>query len=254
MRPAVFAAALAASSSACAVEQAVELSYGLTYLDSATRGSLPIATRNTCEGGLRHDDGSYEGAVGWANAVQKGAYGMAFELTPEFGLERVCICWTRGPFNNSESIDFQVKFHADDGLGPEQAPGYPGTVLGAVTARAENVPQFDIDGMGMYAVPLPEFARSLSGRVHVAVLWQPFLFRQFFLCNDAEETGSQLREVHEGYGWSDPSSQWFPVSPMRPTYRAMGTVLYGNAIFDAGFEDALLFNGFECGSSYPGCD
>lgn len=250
----VIVALVLAASGLGAIAPGQAETFGTEFLDAPSRGSLPIAMPGNCEGGLRHDDGSYEGAVGWANAVQKGAYGMAFELAPDFGLERVCVCWTRGPFNNSESIDFQVKFHADDGRGPEQETGFPGTLLGSVTARAENVPQFDINGMAMYAVPLPEFARGLSGRVHVAVLWQPFLFRQFFLCNDAEEAGSQLRAVHEGYGFSDPSNVWFAISPMRPTYRAMGTVLYGNAIFDADFEDALLIDGFECRDGRPGCD
>lgn len=223
-----------------------------TFL-AAPQGRADIVNPDACAGGLRNDDGSYEGAVGYANAVQEGAYVMAFDIAPGFGPERVCLCWTRGPFNNGTDVDFNVVFYAANGKGSKGELGFPGTFLGSVAARANDVPEFQKDGVAMYPVALPEFARGLSGRIYVGAEWQPFVNRQFFLCNDAEPAGMESRPVHEGFSNVPPAPLWSIISPMRPTYRSFGTVLYGNPIFASGLEDVLLHDGFECLSGQPGC-
>ncbi|MBX3725614.1 MAG: hypothetical protein KF823_06815 [Xanthomonadales bacterium] len=198
--------------------------------------AVPASAPAACTGGLRNDDGSYEGAVGYANAVLRGSYVMAFDIPDGFAPARVCICWTRGPFNTGPDIDFELVFHAADGKGPKGEPDWPGTFLGRVTARAEGVPEFAVDGVALYPVELPEAARSLAGRIHVGTEWQPFVDRQFFLCNDAEVGGGTTRPVFEAYGSTNEGQSWSPVSPNRPTYRALGTVLFGDVLYGDGFD------------------
>lgn len=206
-------------------------------LQSPDGRAVPAAAPAACSGGLRNDDGSYEGAVGYANAVPLGSYVMAFDIAEGFAPARVCICWTRGPFSSGPDIDFDLVFHAADGIGPKGEPDWPGTFLARVPARAEGVPEFATGGVASYPVELPVGLGRLAGRIHVGVEWQPFVHRQFFLCNDAE-VGGATRPVFEAYGSTDEGQNWAPVSPNRPTYRALGTVLYGNALFGDGF-DAL---------------
>ena len=206
----------------------------------------PVLAPAACQGGLRNDDGSFEGATGYANAVQRGAYVMALEIPPDFQPARVCLCWTRGPFNNGPDVDFDVVFYANDGFGPDPlggGRGYPGTELGRVSAHAGDVPEFNVDGVGMYPVQLPPELATLSGFVFVGAEWEPFVHRQFFLCNDAE-VETQLRPVHDAWSNVPPEPFWSPVSPLRPTYRSLGTVLYGNAVHAGDFE---------CAPQRPGC-
>lgn len=98
------------------------------------------------------------------------------------------------------------------------------------------MPEFAVDGVALYPVTLPGELAVLSGRIHVGAEWQPFVDRQFFLCNDAEVGGGATRPVFEAYGSTNEGQTWSPVSPNRPTYRALGTVLFGNAVFGDGFE------------------
>lgn len=189
-----------------------------------------------CDGGLRHDDGSFEGAVGYANAVEVGRYAMALDIPEGYAPTRVCICWTRADFGTGTEVDYNVVFHAADGVGPKGEPGYPGTLLGSVPAVATDVPHFEDEGVGMYAVDLPPGLQALSGRVYVGAEWKPFEDRQFYLCNDAEPGGTQLRPLFEGFSYVPPEEFWWPISEERPTYRAFGTVLYGERIFDDGFQ------------------
>lgn len=209
-----------------------------TALEAPAGRAVPVSAPAACTGGLRNDDGSYEGAVGYANAVPLGSYVMAFDIPEGFAPTRVCVCWTRGPFNTGPDIDFELVFHAADGTGPKGEPDWPGTFLARVTARAEGVPEFAVDGVALFPVELPSALGRLSGRVHVGAEWQPFVDRQFFLCNDAEVGGGTTRPVFEAFGSTNEGQSWSPVSPNRPTYRALGTVLFGNALFGDGF-DAL---------------
>lgn len=215
------------------------------FLATPDGRGAPIQTPSTCQGGLRNDDGSFEGATGYANAVQRGAYVMALDIPVDFQPTRVCLCWTRGPFNTGPDVDFDVVFYANDGVGPKGEPDYPGTELGRVTSRAENVPEFNVGGVAMYPVDLPPAMASLSGTLYVGAEWEPFVNRQFFLCNDAEVGGSQLRPVYEAYGNVPPEPFWSPISKIRPTYRALGTVLYG---------DQVHTGDFECADDRPGCE
>lgn len=219
------------------------------FLDDVTdapeaRGGQVLAPPN-CQGGLRNDDGSFEGATGYANAVQRGAYVMALEIPADFGPTRACLCWTRGPFNSGPDLDFDVVFYADDGVGSKGEPDFPGTLLGRTSARAEDIPEFQEDGVAMYAIELPAELRSLTGRIYVGVEWEPFVNRQFFLCNDAEAAGSNERPVFEAFSNVPPEPFWSALSPLRPTYRALGTVLYGNVV---------ATGDFECRDGRPGCD
>lgn len=216
----------------------------LRFLDAPDRRGGQVLAPPNCQGGLRNDDGSFEGATGYANAVQVGAYVMALDIPAGFQPTRVCLCWTRGPFNNGTDLDFDVVFFADDGVGAKGEPGFPGTELGRTSARAEAIPEFLKDGVAMYPVDLPPELRALSGRIHVGVEWQPFVNRQFFICNDTEAEGSTERPVFEGYSNVPPEPFWSPLSPMRPTYRAFGTVLYG---------ELVAAHDFECRDDLPGC-
>lgn len=207
-----------------------------TALEAPAGRAVPVSAPAACTGGLRNDDGSYEGAVGYANAVPLGRYVMAFDIPEGFAPTRICICWTRGQFSTGPDLDFDLVFHAADGIGPKGEPDWPGTFLARVTARAEGVPEFAVDGVALFPVELATGLGRLSGRVHVGAEWQPFVDRQFFLCNDAEVGGGTTRPVFEAYGSTDDGVSWSPVSPNRPTYRALGTVLYGKALFGDGFE------------------
>lgn len=215
------------------------------FLETPAARGGPVLAPATCQGGLRNDDGSFEGAVGYANAVELGSYVMALHIPQGFRPVRACICWTRGPFNSGPAIDFDLVFYANDGFGPdpEGGRGYPGTELGRVRARAEDVPEFNVDGVAMYAVSLPPGLAELRGHIFVGAEWEPFVHRQFFLCNDAE-IGSSLRPVHEAWSNVPPEPYWYPTSPQRPTYRALGTVLFGDAVYPGDFE---------CASGRPGC-
>lgn len=206
----------------------------VAFLDAS--GARAPIVGDACEGGLRNDDGSYEGAVGYANAVPLGAYVMALDIPEGFAPARVCLCWTRGPFSNGTDVDFDVVFYAADGEGDEGEPGYPGTFLGRTSSVAMNVPEFAVDGVAMYPVELTPEAQKLSGRIYVGAEWKPFEDRQFFLCNDSEPGGTQLRPVFEGFSNVPPEPLWWPVSEERPSYRAFGTVLYGDGIFDDSFD------------------
>jgi hypothetical protein len=188
----------------------------------AGRGAPAIGGAN-CQGGLRYDDGSYEGAVGFANAVTNGAYVMAFDLPSGYRADSVCMCWTRTNFSTGDDVDFDVVFYADDGVGPKGEPGYPGTLLGFVPARAEDVPEFAVDGVAMYSVPIPaDLPQPLPSKVFVGALWAPFEQRQFFLCNDA----TPETPLNEAFNSID-GAEWFTTSDQRPTYRALGTVIFG---------------------------
>ncbi len=223
------------------------------FLSAATGRGAPIINPDTCTGGLRNDDGSFEGAVGYANAVERGAYVMALPIPAGFAPRRVCLCWTRGPFNNGPDVDFDVVFYRPDGKGPKGEPDYPGSEMARVPSRAENVPEFQVDGVAMYPVELPAEVANFAGMIYVGAEWQPFVNRQFFLCNDAEVGGGQLRPVFEGYSNVPPEPQWSPISELRPTYRAFGTVVYGEHMFANDFEDVLLRGDFECAADRPGC-
>jgi hypothetical protein len=218
----------------------------ITHLATSDGRGAPVQSPPACQGGLRNDDGSFEGATGYANAVQRGTYVMALHIPPDFQPSRVCLCWTRGPFNSGPDVDFDVVFYANDGFGPdpEGGRGFPGTELGRVTTRAENVPEFNEDGVAMFPVELPPELGAVSGAVFVGAEWEPFIHRQFFLCNDAEVGGTRLRPVHEAWSNVPPEPFWSPVSNLRPTYRALGTVLYGNAVHRGDFE---------CDADRPGC-
>lgn len=192
------------------------------FLDAGGR-SVQAVAGNACAGGLRYDDGSYEGAVGFANAVPNGAYVMGFDLPAGYTAESVCLCWTRTNASTGTAVDFDVVFYAADGVGPKGEPGWPGTLIDFVPARAENVPEFNTEGVAMYPVPIPDSVpQPLPSRVYVGALWRPFDQRQFYICNDAtpETALNEAFNSIDGVAWS-------PTSEVRPTYRALGTVLFG---------------------------
>ncbi len=195
----------------------------LAYLTAEPGRSVQVAGGGDCAGGLRYDDGSYEGAVGFANAVPTGAYVMPFDLPAGYRASSVCICWTRTNFSTGDDVDFDVVFYADDGVGPKGEPGYPGTLLGFVPARAENVPEFAVNGVALYPVPLPAtLPQPLPSRVFIGALWRPFDQRQFFVCNDATPE-NPLREAYN----SIDGIKWATTSDQRPSYRALGVVAFG---------------------------
>lgn len=197
----------------------------LEYLTADNGREAAVTGGNTCEGGLRYDDGSYEGAVGFANAVPNGAYVMPFDLPAGYHADSVCMCWTRTNSSTGDDLDFDVVFYADDGVGPKGEPGYPGTLLGFVPAQAENVPEFAVDGVAMYPVPLPaDLPQPLPSRVFVGALWRPFEQRQFFLCNDSTP-GTPLNEAFN----SIDGVEWSTTSDQRPSYRALGVAIFGTA-------------------------
>jgi hypothetical protein len=143
----------------------------------------PVVNPGQCDGGVRYDDGSFEGGVGFANANLRGAY----------------------------------VFYGADG-----DEGAPGTLLGRVPARAENVPEFASEGVGLYRVPFASLPFALPSRVYIGAEWEPFVDRQYFICNDSTP-GTPLREA-----WSSTDGvDWVTTSDIRPTYRALGVVLYG---------------------------
>jgi hypothetical protein len=179
----------------------------------------PVVTPGQCEGGVRYDDGSFEGGVGFANANLRGAYVMAFDLPPRFQADGACLCWTRSKFSTGTAVNFDVVFYAANG-----EAGAPGTLLGRVPARAQDVPEFVTEGVGLFRVPLPQLPFALPTRVYIGAEWEPFVDRQFFLCNDAT-AGTPLREA-----WSSTDGvEWSTTSDIRPSYRALGVVLFGSA-------------------------
>lgn len=91
--------------------------------------AVPASAPAACTGGLRNDDGSYEGAVGYANAVPLGSYVMAFDIPEGFAPTRICICWTRGPFSTGPDIDFERS-------------SMPPTVPGPRASRAGRAPSW----------------------------------------------------------------------------------------------------------------
>lgn len=180
----------------------------------------PVVNPGSCSGGLRYDDGSFEGAVGFANANLNGAYVMAFDLPPRLVVNDVCLCWTRTEFSNGTAVDFNVVFYGTDG-----EDGAPGTLLGRVPARAENVPDFVASGVALYRVPLGALPFSLPSRVYIGAEWEPFVNRQFFVCNDSTAS-TPLNEA-----WSSTDGvDWVPTSEIRPSYRALGVIVYGTQI------------------------
>lgn len=205
--------ALAAAGAASAAADSRE--FLETTGDGATRG---LINPSACPGGLRYDDGGYEGGVGFANAVPVGSYVMAFDLPTDYTPLSTCLCWTRTEFSNGTAVNFDVVFYAADGV-----DGQPGTFLGRVPARAENVPQFDTEGMAMYPVPLPALPTPLPSRVYIGAEWEPFVDRQFYLCNDS----SPETTLNEAWSTIDDGQTWDATSPVRPSYRSLGTVLYG---------------------------
>ena len=74
----------------------------------------------------------------------------------------------------------------------------------------------------MYPVPLPADLPALPQRVYIGAEWDPFVNRQFFLCNDATDT----TPLNEAFSSID-GENWSITSDIRPTYRALGTVVYG---------------------------
>lgn len=215
---------LAAATLAFPALSATTLEFLDAPADPPTHGMVPIGNAGACEGGIRYDDGSYEGAVGFANAVPNGTYVMAFDIPANFTADAVCICWTRTNFSNGTAVDFDVVFYADDGTGPKGEPGYPGTLLGFVPSRAENVPEFNSEGMAMYSVPLPaDLPQPLPSRVYVGALWEPFVNRQFYVCNDATAS----TPLNEAYNSID-GVEWSTTSDIRPTYRSLGVVVSGS--------------------------
>lgn len=179
----------------------------------------PVVGPGQCDGGVRYDDGSFEGGVGFANANLRGAYVMAFDLPSRFQADSACLCWTRSKFSTGTAVDFDVVFYAADG-----EEGAPGTLLGRVPARAEDVPEFVTEGVGLFRVPLPPLPFTLPSRVYIGAEWEPFVDRQYFLCNDATP-GTPLREA-----WSSTDGvEWSTTSDIRPSYRALGVVLFGAA-------------------------
>lgn len=191
----------------------------LEFLRAGSDRGAAIVNPDECPGGLRYDDGSYEGAVGYANAVPRGAYVMAVDIPARFEATATCLCWTRTSFSNGTGLDYDVVFYAPDG-----EEGQPGTLLGRLPARANAVPQFDTEGVALYRVPLPALDFPLAGRIYIGAEWQPFVDRQFFLCNDASEA-TPLREA-----WSSIDGlEWTPTSKPRPSYRALALALLGES-------------------------
>lgn len=189
------------------------------FLQRADGRGGPVVVPGQCDGGVRYDDGSYEGGVGFANANLRGAYVMAFDLPNRFRADSACLCWTRSKFSTGTAVNFDVVFYAADG-----EEGAPGTLLGRVPARAEDVPEFVGEGVGLFRVPLPALPFNLPPRVYIGAEWEPFVDRQYFLCNDATP-GTPLREA-----WSSTDGvEWSTTSDIRPSYRALGVVLFGAA-------------------------
>jgi hypothetical protein len=192
---------------------------GREFLERPDGRGGPVVNPGQCDGGVRYDDGSYEGGVGFANANLRGAYVMAFDLPNRFRADAACLCWTRSKFSNGTAVDFDVVLYAADG-----EDGAPGTLLGRVPARAQDVPEFASEGVGLFRVPLPALPFALPSRVYIGAEWEPFVDRQYFLCNDATAS-TPLREAFSSTNGVD----WSTTSDIRPSYRALGVVLFGAA-------------------------
>lgn len=178
-------------------------------LDPRSAPTIPVSGP-ACEGGLRLDDGGFEGGVGWTNATLDGRYAMRFVPPAAGQVEAVCLCWTRSEFAALDALDFEILILADRGA---ELP--PGDVLARQPVRAEGVPRFDQDGGRFYRYPL---IQRVDGPFHVAVAWSPTVFRQFFLCNDAGPD----TPLQPAWSSADGGLSWTAVVALRPSFRALG--------------------------------
>ncbi len=167
------------------------------------------ATPN-CGGGLRYDDGSFEGTVSVAGLSTLDAV-MAMEVpvaTPR--LEQLCVCWTRR--GGSPSVSFDLIFYRSNGVN-----GGPGDLIGGFGGlSAQNVPLYP--ATAFYSFNVAPLAMDLpSGKVFLGASWDPTTQAEAYLCGD--ENGTQPRQTFYS---ADLGGSWADLGELYPNLDALG--------------------------------
>lgn len=207
------ALAVVLSSCSIAAGAAAVVAPSVTHLERRA-SDAPVPTGGAdCSDLTGYDDGSYEGAFGWVNAVTDGIYVLRVDLPPgPRRLTAVCLCWTRDEFATT-TLDYDVVVY-----GPG-ADDQPGELIAQLPVQATSVPEFYDEGTALYRYDLGAAGPLLGeGPIYVGAHWVPFDQRSFYLCSDS--TPDTPRQP--GWGSSDGGKTWSPLEELRPSYRALG--------------------------------
>ncbi|HEX4955926.1 MAG TPA: hypothetical protein VF017_21265 [Thermoanaerobaculia bacterium] len=169
----------------------------------------PRATPS-CGGGLRYDDGSFEGTVSVAGLSTLDAV-MAVEIpaaTPK--LDQLCVCWTRR--GGSPNVSFDLVYYRANGAG-----GGPGDLIGGLGGlTAPNVPLYPATAFYSFNVA-PLGVTLPAGKVFLGASWDPTAQAQAYLCGD--ENGTHPRQTFYS---ADLGVSWADLGELYPNLDALG--------------------------------
>ncbi len=188
-----------------------------TSLLSESKGYLPVtrailasdpACATTVSGMISHDHGGApDNAFGW-NASAGSTTRIVDKFTPSsYPATFSTACLSLATNTGLSSAQIKIVVYADDGAG-----GAPGTLLGSVSATANNIASglveqfqaFDISSMNLSVA---------SGSVYIGVEWDATSIAGLFLGVDTSSATSA-----NGYQYT---TAWDAIVNTRPTYRAM---------------------------------